>query len=78
MDGMSVIRLGMNKIRAGGAVLTAGSNVSSIASVVPGPQSTPVGVHSGMLLRHLQCSGAHQASSALWDAQQVSAMLRGS
>ena len=67
----------MNMIRAGGAALTAGSEVSSVASAVLVLCSLLPQVHSGMFLKHLQCSEAPQASSALQDAQQVSAALWG-
>ena len=68
-----MIRLGMITVMAGGAVLTAESNVnSSVDSAVPGPQSSLVGVCSGMLGRNLWFSGAYQVSSTLWDAWHVS------
>ena len=57
-DGTSVFRQGTNMIRAGWAVLTAGSDVSFVVTLaVLGPQSSSVGVHSWMHGRHLQCSG---------------------
>ena len=64
-----MVRLGMNTIRAGGAVPTAGSNVSSVAMAVPGLQSSLVGVYSGMLTRPL--SAMHWASAALWGSSGV-------
>ena len=67
-----------NTITAGGAVPTAGSNVSFVTLAVLGPQSSLVAVHSGMVSRHLQHSGAHQTSSVLWDTQWVSVALWGS
>ena len=54
MDGRSVIRLwDANMIRAGGAALTAGSDVSSVAPVFPG-------ICEYGLCRHLLHSGAHR------------------
>ena len=63
----------MNTTMAGGSALTAESDVSSVASAVQGPQSSSVGVNSGMLDRHMHCSGAHQhiCLGALWNAFQA-------
>ena len=68
----------MNMTRVGGAALTAGSNVSSVTLAVLCPQSLPVGVHSGMLGRHLQHSGTCQASFALWNDWHVFVAFLGS